>query len=340
MADAILPTGHMTAPETPDAFHLFPRLPSELRYMIWSFYALPRRPMVYTVNNCLTGDQITYSGHDNSYPASPHTVKNVSQVCQEARTEVLRGRSLTILDDDQTAILHERDNRKFAARRFIYVSWELDVFCFTEPHTRFSWLSPTWTDPHVYNECHIRNIAIEIEWRDLLSGEGAGEGDMRSSPLLGLPSRLLGLLRPFKGASAVRRVSFVVVDRGFARDFEKKKNMASQNGDKAKDMVRCEVSVPLAEWAQNEFGFHPLQRGNEGYALFAPDTRIRSHLEWFFEWFSELRGIRDFTSFKERMERKIQHLLFINFIIRVEKVEIVLDHLGKVGHYLPTEKAK
>ncbi|KAI0021972.1 hypothetical protein F4780DRAFT_736305 [Xylariomycetidae sp. FL0641] len=110
-----------------------PRLPTELRLMVWNLYALPRGPVTHVFELNLHGHLSSVDTGCLPDPDAFDVIRNLMQVNQEARHEVLQGRELVKpVNPSQwpLKIWFPSDGSTppgWLSQGYMFVNWELDL---------------------------------------------------------------------------------------------------------------------------------------------------------------------------------------------------------------------
>ncbi|KAK5625275.1 hypothetical protein RRF57_000991 [Xylaria bambusicola] len=126
-------------------FPQFSRLPTELRYEIWSFHGLPRGPMLHTISPGRLATSVVMTSvamdiHNEDYMIDLPTIWASIQVSHEARKVVLAGRELQWFKQDRVlktrgftggvCNIYEKKKRHPSVHNFFFVNWDIDMFYF------------------------------------------------------------------------------------------------------------------------------------------------------------------------------------------------------------------
>ncbi|KAI8949371.1 hypothetical protein F4801DRAFT_553390 [Xylaria longipes] len=122
-------------------FPQFSQLPFELRDAVWVRYALPRGPMLHSISNRYTEEDVLLCSFVSSGPGInlwmlPTTLA-LTQVSREARKAVLAGRQLQRVDTYKIDVflggvfnIRDRYKRRLMLHKFFFVNWDIDMFYF------------------------------------------------------------------------------------------------------------------------------------------------------------------------------------------------------------------
>ncbi|KAI0125104.1 hypothetical protein BJ170DRAFT_685972 [Xylariales sp. AK1849] len=120
-------------------FKPFPRLPKELRLMIWEQYEIPRTPMVHVISISTEPYGYRLTSFDMLDPQKVPTTRSLLQVNHEARAAVLKTREVFRPRQQPFPVLCAYGMRwprpyGFTVRKLVYpnffVDWERDLFYF------------------------------------------------------------------------------------------------------------------------------------------------------------------------------------------------------------------
>ncbi|KAI0515084.1 hypothetical protein F5B22DRAFT_646961 [Xylaria bambusicola] len=124
-------------------FVRFNQLPTEVRWLVWAEYALPRGPMLHELSY-VSGSpgQVLVTSVHRDFPSAENlsTIRPLMKVNWESRERVLAGRQVQIRvdgSDDLIKITYKNDVsgrsyfemfRPNGLHGFFFVKWDIDVF--------------------------------------------------------------------------------------------------------------------------------------------------------------------------------------------------------------------